>query len=305
MLTSPTRRSWLWKGALALVLLLAAAVGLLGFALRDNPARPAVGQAKTVRSGDAEIRYFVGGPRDGGAVALVPSFGRSASDFNELVADLHAAGCRTLAMQPRGIDGSTLPSSEVTLHTYAADLAAVVEAELGSEPVAVLGHAWGNRVARTFATDSPERTNTLVLLAAGGAKPTAPEMTEAIGTALFAFWPEATRREAIELAFFAEGNPVPDEWMRGWYPRAGLAQARANATTLYDEWGAGEASPLLVLELAEDAVAPGAGEALRRRFPERVRVELIQGAGHAALPEQRERISRALLAYLPSRCQGS
>lgn len=106
-----------------------------------------------VRSGDAQIHYFASGNEPAPTVALLPSFARSASDFNELVAELNAAGYRTLAMQPRGVDGSTLPSWSMTLHGYAGDVRAMLAAEGISEPVIVVGHAYGNRVARSFASE--------------------------------------------------------------------------------------------------------------------------------------------------------
>jgi pimeloyl-ACP methyl ester carboxylesterase len=289
------------RKSLLVLAALVAAIALIAFAaLRDDPARPATGERRTVRSGDAEIHYFVGGPRAGNPVALVPSFGRSASDFNELVHVLNEAGHRTIAMQPRGIDGSTLPSLQVSLHTYATDLEAVIGAEVGDGPVVAIGHAYGNRVARTLATDVPERVRALVLLAAGGADPPPPEATRAISQALFSLWPDGMRREAIRFAFFAEGNPVPEYWMRGWYPRAGLAQASALSRSPFEEWGAGGRAPIFVVQAAEDVVAAGAGERLKRRFPTRVRVETIPGAGHALLPEQPERVGRVVLAHLQS-----
>jgi pimeloyl-ACP methyl ester carboxylesterase len=288
------------KSLFALMAIVAAFALLVWIALRDDPARPATGERRSARSDDAEIHYFVRGPQGATAVALIPSYGRSASDFNELVSALNDAGHRTIALQPRGIDGSELPSLQVSLHTYAADLEAVLRAEVGREPVVAIGHAYGNRIARTLATDHPERVRALVLLAAGGADPTPPEATRAISRALFSLWPDGMRREAIRFAFFAEGNPVPETWMRGWYPRAGLAQAGALPRSPFEEWGAGGRAPMLVVQAAEDAVAAGAGERLRQRFPTRVRVETVQGAGHALLPERPEQVSRIVLAYLQS-----
>ena len=286
------------RGLVLLTALLAVLV-MLGFvALRDNPARDARGERRQARSGDAQIHYFASGKLPASTVALLPSYARSASDFNELVAALSAAGYRTLAMQPRGIDGSTLPSWRMTLHGYAGDLRAVLDAEGVAEPVVVVGHAYGNRIARSFASNFPERTKALVLLAAGGEQPAAPEVSAAIGKAMLGFWPEARRRRAIALAFFAIGNAVPDAWMAGWYPRAGIAQAGATAKTPFGEWGAGGSAPVLILQPAEDAAAPGGAAALRSRYPDRVELVVIEGAGHALLPEQPERVAREILLYL-------
>ncbi len=293
-------RRRLLQAAIVLGALVAALALVVMLALRDNPARHAQGQRASTRSGAAEIHYFVRGPANTTPVVLLPSYGRSASDFNELVVSLNAAGHRTLAIQPRGVDGSTLPSVKITLHTLASDIDAVLTAERVAEPVVVVGHAYGNRIARSFATDFPERTRALVLLAAGGEAPTPRETAAAISKALFAIWPEDVRRNAVRLAFFARSSPLPEHWLRGWYPWAGLAQARATAHSPFAEWGAGGRAAILVLQPSEDAVAAGGAEALRGRYPERVRVVEIADAGHALLPEQPERVETLVLGYLAS-----
>lgn len=267
-------------------------------ALRDNVARDAAGNRRIADSDGARIHYFVAGPSQGSLIVLLPSYGRSASDFNELATGLHAAGYRTLAMQPRGVDGSDLPSLQLDLHTFSADLAAVLTAESVSEPVVVVGHAFGNRVARAFGTDFPERTRALVLLAAGGEEPTPPEVSEAIFKALLSVYPESVRRRAIESAFFAEGNAATPHWMVGWYPLAGIAQANAIPNTPYSEWGSGGSAPILVVQPAEDAAAAGGGPRLAQRYPHRVRLVTIPGAGHALLPEQPAAVEAAVVDYL-------
>ena len=85
-------------------MVIAAGIAILWVvALRDSPSRPAVGEARFAPSGEATIEYRVGGVVDGPTVLLVPSFARSAADFNELVGALATGGYRTLAVQPRGI----------------------------------------------------------------------------------------------------------------------------------------------------------------------------------------------------------
>ena len=291
----PRRGKWLAVGGLIAV---AAAAILYCVALRDNPARSAAGEARQAASGEARIEYRASGPDTGTAVLLFPSFARSAADFNELVADLSQAGFRTLAVQPRGVEGSTLPSGDLTYHTYAGDLAAVLDAEGVREPAHVIGHAFGNRIARTFATDHPERTRALVLLAAGGAEPTPPAVSEAIGRAMVSAYPDETRREAIAFAFFAEGNPVDADWMRGWYPEAGLAEQKATTLTPYEEWGDAGSARILVLQPAEDTAAASGGRLLREAHPDRVELVHMEGAGHAILPERPAFVSAETLRFL-------
>ena len=276
----------------------AGAVILYRMALRDNPARPAVGEAREALSGDAIIEYRASGPKTGVPVLLFPSFARSAADFNELVGALSQAGFHTLAVQPRGIEGSSLPPGEFTYHTYAGDLAAVLDAEGVRVPAHVIGHAYGNRIARTFATDHPERTRAVVLLAAGGVDPTPPAVTEAIGKAMINAYPEPDRREAVAFAFFAEGNTVDEDWMRGWYPHAGLAEQAATPSTPYEEWGHAGSAPILVIQPTEDAAAASGGGLLKEAHPDRVDLVYAEGAGHALLPERPELVARETLRFL-------
>ena len=64
----------------------------------------------------------------------------------------------------------------LTLHDFAADVAAVIEAE-GGGPAVVLGHAFGQWVARTLAADRPDLVRGVVL-AAAAAKSAPPELRE-------------------------------------------------------------------------------------------------------------------------------
>lgn len=272
-------------------LVLAASVA---FALRDRPARDAHGERREAAGVAGVVEYFAAG--SGPAVVLCASFARSASDFNELAIALGEAGYRTLAVNARGIEGSALGTLSVTYHDLAADVAAVLDAERIRGPALLLGHAYGNRVIRTFASDHPQRARAVVLLAAGGEAPAPPDVGEALQTAVFG-WSEAGREEAIAYAFFADGNAVPPHWLDGWYPRAALQQGAAVAATA-DGWSDAGGAPLLVLQPGADRAAPPErGRDLAARFPERVRYRVIEGAGHAALPERPDQIALEVIGF--------
>ena len=91
-------------------------------------------------------------------------------DFDELSQRLARSGYQTVLPEPRGIGSSAGPLEGITLHDVAGDVAAVIEA-LGGGSVIVVGHAFGNRVARVVATDHPLLVKHVVLLACGGAVP--------------------------------------------------------------------------------------------------------------------------------------
>lgn len=279
---------------------LVAIAGVGIWAMRDDPARAPRGEPRLLEAREPQVRYVLGGPAGGPVVPLLASYGRSASDFNELADALQASGYRTLALQARGIEGSALPSLRTSLFDYADDLAAVLDAERVFSPVVVVGHAFGNRIARAFAARHPQRVDSLVLLAAGDSAPP-PGMSGLMPRIVLRAASAASRRSALQQAFFAPGNVVPVHWVQGWYPLAALAQTHATATTPQAAWIGGGEVPMLVVQAAQDALAPGAAEALRQRFPQRVRVIVLEGAGHAMLPERPREVAAIVLQHLRER----
>jgi pimeloyl-ACP methyl ester carboxylesterase len=281
---------------------LAALAAYAAVSLSRDDARSAIGASKLARRGDIRIEYHDRGR--GEAVVLLASLARPASDFNELVVDLNGAGFRTLAIEARGIGWSTGAGlfGARTFHDLAADVADVLEhAGFGAaERVHVVGHAFGNRVARTFAMDYSRRVRTLTLVAAGGQAPIPLRIQGALLVATAGFLPDGMREREIDRVFFAEGNEIPDHWKTGWNFLPGLAQIRANAATRSEEFWRGGDAPVLVLQGEEDPVAPpeAAGLALAAEFPERVTLVQIPGASHALLPERPERIQEAVIAFL-------
>src|SRR5690349_5696908 len=119
-------------------------------------------ERKRVDAGAARIEYVAHG--QGPLIVLLPSLGRGAEDFDEVRRRL-AHACRVVTPQPRGIGGSSGPMTGITLHDYARDIAAVIESERGG-PALVGGHAFGNFVARTLATDRADLVCGVALLGA-------------------------------------------------------------------------------------------------------------------------------------------
>lgn len=288
------------KFALLLLLIAVLIVALLIVALRDNPARPVIGEPRQADNHGISIRFYVSGPVDAESVVLLASYARSGSDFNELVSTINRAGYRSLVLQARGVDDTDLPGLSVTLFDYADDLAAVLDQEQLEAPITLVGHAFGNRIARAFASRYPERVRSLVLLAAGDSAPP-PETRNDIFKILVGSLPESTRAGALQRAFFAPENRAPEYWMSGWYPWAGLAQGNATASTPLAQWVGGGKAPMLVVQPVHDAAAASGAEKLEQLFPDRVTVLMLEAAGHAILPEQPEMVSRILLDHLESR----
>jgi len=288
-----------------LILVVAALAVLAAYAMISQSieeGRSAIGASKLAQRADARIEYHDRG--QGEAVVLLASLARPASDFNELVSGLNAAGFRTLAIESRGIGWSTQAGliGKWTFHDIAADIAVVLDDAglAAADRVHVVGHALGNRVARTFAVDYPRRVQTLTLVDAGGRAPIPLRIQGSLLVAMAGFLPDDFREREMRRALFAEGNEIPHYWIAGWSFRAGLSQIWANATTRSEEFWSGGDAPMLVLQGEEDPVAPpeSAGLALATEFPERVTLVEIPGASHAMLPESPELIAETAIAFL-------
>jgi pimeloyl-ACP methyl ester carboxylesterase len=160
----------------------------------------------------------------GPAIVILSSLGRGAEDYGVVAGLLADDGFRVLRPQPRGIGASTGPMANLTLHNFAADIAAVIEHE-GRGTAIVVGHAYGHFITRTLATDRPDLVGGAVLAAASAGKvpegvhepSVSPEVREAIEKSGDLSLPEAERLHYLQVAFFAPGND-PHAWLTGWHP---------------------------------------------------------------------------------------
>ena len=233
-------------------------------------------------------------------VLCVPSFGRSVRDFDRLAADLAAAGFQVILPETRGIPPCGRPLDGLSQADLARDALAVLDG-LGIARAHLVGHAFGNRVVRTAASLVPERIDSIILLAAGGAVAIAPEIRRALEDCFRLDMPEAERMRAVRLAFFAEGSD-PSVWRDGWYPDVATAQMRAADDVVGGDWMAAGGRPILAVQPLEDKVAPPeASRRLRDRLGAQVTVADIAGAGHALLPEKPGETARILIEWLTAR----
>lgn len=237
---------------------------------------------------------------EGLPVVLLPSLGRGAQDFDDLKGRLVSAGYQVILPQPRGIGQSTGNTIGLTLQDLAADVHAVSQT-ITDKPVVVVGHAYGNRVARTFASEYPEQTRGVILLAAGGSTHIPKEIVKALRDSFRTDLTEAEHLEAVRFAFFADGNE-PAVWRGGWYPKVAMYQEAATKATPLQSWWAGGVAPMLVIQPLEDRVAPWANaDQLLKAFPERVQIQMLSNAGHALLPEQPQQVADLIIHWLNER----
>ncbi|TFW35645.1 alpha/beta fold hydrolase [Massilia horti] len=248
-------------------------------------------QTRTMVDGRIEVYAQGSGP----LVVMLPSRGRGAEDFFELAPYFVKAGYRVVMPQPRGIGKTTGAMKDITLHDLANDTAAVIRSE-GGKPALVVGHAFGNWVARMTGVDHPELVRGVVIVAAAAKKYPA-GLSEHVDRSAELSLPDAERLKSIQYAFFAPGHDAK-VWLHGWYPEVSESQRMAGKATKQSEWWSGGAKPLLDLQAENDLFKPveTRGE-IRDEFGERVTVKVIPNAGHALVPEQPAAVAEAIISW--------
>ncbi len=182
---------------------------------------PALAQERTrglVKYDNVEIDLIAEGR--GPLIVLLPSRGRDSEDYDEVAAGLAKEGFRVLRPQPRGMHASKGPLANITLHDLARDIAEVISRE-NAGPAVIVGHAYGNWVARMTAVDHPKLVRGVVL-AAAAAKKFPPRLSTLVSKSADESVPEAERLAAMQEIFFASGND-PKIWLKGWWKEASEA----------------------------------------------------------------------------------
>lgn len=254
-----------------------------------------------VKNGRRDVVIEVNVEGEGPDVVLLASALRGAADYSRLQADLASAGFRSLAINMRGVEGSTGPAP-ATLAEVVEDVAAVI-GELCTSPAHVVGHALGNIVARATASYRPDLVRSVVVMPCGGhnlsAHPVSEHVLRAFVRCHDETLPADERREALSTAFFAPGND-PGDWLDGWWSGGGAVAQAAQRADPESWWRAGTA-PLLILQPMTDAMAsPEVGREAATAIGERATYAEIPDCGHAILPEQPELIAQHIVAFLRS-----
>jgi pimeloyl-ACP methyl ester carboxylesterase len=233
----------------------------------------------------------------GDPVVLLANAGCSTSYFADLAGKLTGAGLQSIAIDMRGVGASHGPLEGVTLHDLAADVAGVIDS-LGCAPAHLLGHAFGNRVARCLAVDRPALVRSVILLAAGGLiGPPTP-----LGTAF---------RNTVAIKM--NGSDCVTELGARWlsrcsdprilsvvecWPAVHIAHLETSRHVHLEEWWSAGTAPLLVIQgLDDEAAPPGNGHALREQLGARVRLIDLPRAGHFLVLEQPEAVAEAVVEF--------
>jgi pimeloyl-ACP methyl ester carboxylesterase len=243
-----------------------------------------------------EVRMLGAGP----TLVLLPGLGRSSHDLNACAVALVSAGYRTVLPEPRGMGGSTGRLDDITLHDLAGDVAAVIE-RLCDAPVVLIGHAFGNRIARCVAADHPELVRLVALLSSSGKVQPTPEIAEAIRLAQAVDTPSDLRARAVRAAWFARGSDI-SPWLDGWSQSVMHAYlAAAAATPLDDWWTAGTADVLIVQGLCDVSAPVANGRLLRDEIGSRATLIELADVGHAVPVEKPELCAETIVSFLRTR----
>ena len=249
---------------------------------------------------DIEVLSQGSGP----LIVMLPSLGRSGEDYDAVAAMLASRGFRVLRPQPRGIGRSKGPMDGLNMHDLAADVARVIESE-NKGPVIVVGHAFGNFVARQIAADRPDLVRGVVVAAASSGKvppgstekPIGPEIRQAIDGPSDMSLPESKRLEYLQIAFFAPGNDAR-VWLGGWNSEVHHMESHAREHTPVDDYFAAGTAPILDLQAGNDPVAPRRfSGVLKSLLGDRVTIVVIPNASHALFPEQPDAVAQAIATF--------
>ncbi|OWT81082.1 hypothetical protein CEY04_02560 [Achromobacter sp. HZ28] len=231
----------------------------------------------------------------GTPLVLLPSRGRGAEDFDDVAQRLAAQGYRVIRPQPRGIGQSTGPMRDITLHDLGNDVAAVIRDQAG-QPVVIVGHAFGNWVARMTSVDHPELVRGVVIVAAA-AKAYPPGLSEHVDRSSDLSLSDTERLKSLQFAFFAPGHDA-SVWLKGWYPAVNESQRLAGKATKQSDWWSGGKAPMLDLQAGKDPFKPEATRnEVKDEFGDRVTLVVIPGAGHALVPEEPAAVVDALVTW--------
>ena len=171
---------------------------------------------------------------DAETIFALPGSGADVSRYKYLGPILAEAGYKLIAINQRGILGSSGRLERITLQDLARDVVAIAD-KMKVEKFHMVGWAFGNRTSRMLATTYPERLASLILIAAGGL---VPPLTEPGELAKLLDDQTLNEEEKIHFARRTMFSPKTDRrivrnYVRGltYWPEARRGQSEANRNT--------------------------------------------------------------------------
>ena len=253
-------------------------------------------QHQTIEVGGATLDCTLYG--SGPPVVLLANAGCSTGYLADLARGLAAGGLQAISIDMRGTGESRGPLDGITVHDLAADVAGVLEA-LACGPAHLVGHAFGNRIARCLAMDRPALVRSVTLLAAGGLIAPATPLGTSFRSATEV---KMNGSDCVTVLGARWLSPASDPKILApveCWPAVALAHFATGRGMALEEWWSAGTAPLLVIQgLDDDAAPPGNGHALREQFGDRVRLIDLPRAGHFMLLEQPDAVTRAVAGFV-------
>lgn len=253
-------------------------------------------QHRNITVGSATLECTLYGA--GTPVVLLANAGCSTGYFDDLTRVLKGGGLQTIAINMRGVGESSGSLDGITVHDLAADVAGVLEA-LECGPAHLVGHAFGNRVARCLAVDRPALVRSVTLLAAGGLIGPATPLGSGFRNATEV---RMNGSDCVTVYGARWLSPASDPKVLAQvecWPAVHLAHLATGRGMALEEWWDAGTAPLLVIQGLDDVAAPpGNGHALREKHGDRVQLIDFPRAGHFMLLEQPEIVTRAIAEFV-------
>lgn len=270
------------------------------------------------------VSYRAIGPVNGIPFILLPGMGSDASTMHKFPAQLAAANpnLRVVVASPRCMDGGSrdtqFDSKTVNMHVLAKDVILLIEKLFPGRKAFVAGWAYGHRTARTVAADRPDLVSAVVMYASGGQFHAPKDVDSAMrrmNKEKDMPWAERVKLTKFVLASDKTPDSVVESLMRKPKPESEMtadeklqaeasfkvlrAQSKATFVTNVEDFVGGGSSPILLMQGKDDRVAiPMNGWALKRRFPDRIRLVDLDDAGHYLIYEQAEECVKETLKFI-------
>ena len=277
---------------------------ILILALSSSPAFSAERTVGMIDIGHAQLNIEVwkSNAKDFETIIALPGSGGDVSRYKYIAPLLADAGYRVVTVNQRGIAGSTGELGGLSLHDYAADVAAIIDV-LDLQKVHLLGWAAGNRTSRVVATDFPDKVASISLIAAGGLVRALTEPGELARLLGEADIPEAEKVQLARRTLFSPDTS--DHLVRNYvrelkyWPNARRSQGQANRNTPLQQWWAGGNGPMLIVQGEDDKTAPPEnGRRMKQEFAERITLVNLKGAGHLMGLEKPKETAAGILSFL-------
>ena len=258
-----------------------------------------------IATGGCIIEVLVDAPplKPRATLVILPSYGRDGGpDYDTFTTSIVAEGYLVLRPQPLGTYSSTGPMQHMTLELLSLQIREVIWV-LAPGRAIILGHAFGNYIARITAKFHPEVVSGVILAAAQGLF-VPKEISVTPFTAANPALSQEERLAALRLGFFAPiHSMLAMEWLNGWYPNTLAMQSRAvhmpGGLKKEDFWDLGGKTKVLEIIAAQDPFkTPAQWSQMRDLLGKLCTTVVISNASHALFPEQSEQVARKVLEWM-------